>query len=116
MLDALGARSAISAVVSSGDVDRAKPDPGIVTKALDESGADPRRTVMVGDTVWDVLAAERAGIGCIGLLCGGIAEEQLRAAGAGSGVSPTPPHCSATFTPARSASSCAARLRAGTRP
>src|SRR5437660_983467 len=31
MLDALGARSAIRAVVSSGDVDRAKPDPGIVT-------------------------------------------------------------------------------------
>ena len=82
MLDALGARSAIRAVVSSGDVDRAKPDPGIVTKALDEAGVDPRRTVMVGDTVWDVLAAERAGIGCIGLLCGGIAEEQLRAAGA----------------------------------
>lgn len=82
MLDALGARSAIRAVVSSGDVDRAKPDPGIVTKALDESGVDPRRTVMVGDTVWDVLAAERAGIGCIGLLCGGIAGEQLLAAGA----------------------------------
>jgi phosphoglycolate phosphatase-like HAD superfamily hydrolase len=37
---------------------------------------------MVGDTVWDVLAAERAGIRCIGLLCGGIAEEQLRGAGA----------------------------------
>jgi phosphoglycolate phosphatase-like HAD superfamily hydrolase len=37
---------------------------------------------MVGDTVWDVLAAERAGIRCIGLLCGGIAAEQLRSAGA----------------------------------
>ena len=37
---------------------------------------------MVGDTVWDVMAAERAGIRCIGLLCGGIAAEQLRGAGA----------------------------------
>lgn len=37
---------------------------------------------MVGDTVWDVIAAERAGIRCIGLLCGGIAAEQLRGAGA----------------------------------
>ena len=37
---------------------------------------------MVGDTVWDVIAARRAGIGCIGLLSGGIAEEQLRDAGA----------------------------------
>jgi HAD superfamily hydrolase (TIGR01493 family) len=84
MLDALGAGSAVSAVVSSGDVDRAKPDPGILQKALDESGIDPGRAVMVGDTIWDVIAAARAGIQCIGLLCGGIAAEQLRDAGAGS--------------------------------
>lgn len=82
MLDALGAGSAVSAVVSSGDVDRAKPDPGIVQKALDESGIDAGHAVMVGDTVWDVIAAERAGIRCIGLLCGGTAAEQLRGAGA----------------------------------
>ncbi len=82
MLDALAARSAIRAVVSSGDVGQAKPAPGIVEKALDESGIDPGRAVMVGDTVWDVLAAERAGIRCIGLLCGGIAAEELRGAGA----------------------------------
>lgn len=82
MLDALGAGSAVSAVVSSGDVDRAKPDPGILQKALDESGIDPGRAVMVGDAIWDVIAAKRAGIQCIGLLCGGIAAEQLRDAGA----------------------------------
>jgi phosphoglycolate phosphatase-like HAD superfamily hydrolase len=82
MLDALGARSAVRAVVSSGDVGQAKPDPGIVEKALDESGIDPGRAVMVGDTVWDVVAAERAGIRCIGLLCGGIAAADLRGAGA----------------------------------
>lgn len=82
MLAALGAGDAISAVVSSGDVQQAKPDPGMVRKALDESGADPGHAVMVGDTVWDVLAAERAGIPCIGLLSGGIADEQLRGAGA----------------------------------
>jgi HAD superfamily hydrolase (TIGR01549 family) len=82
MLDALGGGSAISVVVSSGDVDRAKPDPGIVQKALDESGIDLGCAVMVGDTVWDVIAAERAGISCIGLLCGGIAAEQLCGAGA----------------------------------
>jgi phosphoglycolate phosphatase-like HAD superfamily hydrolase len=82
MLAALGAGSAVSAVVSSGDVDRAKPDPGIVHKALDESGIDPERAVMVGDAIWDVIAAERAGIRCIGLLCGGAAAEQLFGAGA----------------------------------
>lgn len=48
MLDALGAGSAVSAVVSSGDVDRAKPDPGIVQRALDESDIDPGCAVMVG--------------------------------------------------------------------
>ena len=82
MLDALGARDVVGTVVSSGDVRQAKPDPEIVHKALGESGTDPRRAVMVGDTVWDVLAAQRAGVPCIGLLSGGIGEEELRGAGA----------------------------------
>jgi phosphoglycolate phosphatase-like HAD superfamily hydrolase len=82
MLDALGARDAVGTVVSSGDVKQAKPNPEIVRKALQESGTDPRRAVMVGDTVWDVLAAGRAGVPCVGLLCGGIGEEALRRAGA----------------------------------
>jgi phosphoglycolate phosphatase-like HAD superfamily hydrolase len=82
MMDALGAGSEVSTVVSSGDVDRAKPDPGIVRKALESSGIDPGHAVMVGDTIWDVFAAERAGIRCIGLLCGGTAEAELRDAGA----------------------------------
>ena len=82
MMAALGAGDVVSAVVSSGAVDRAKPDPGIVRKALDESGISPGRAVMVGDTVWDVLAAERAGIPCLGMLSGGTAAEQLQGAGA----------------------------------
>jgi HAD superfamily hydrolase (TIGR01509 family) len=82
MLDALGARDWIGTVVSSGDVERAKPQPDIIGKALTESGTDPGRAVMVGDAVWDMVAARRAGIGGIGLLSGGIAEGQLRDAGA----------------------------------
>jgi phosphoglycolate phosphatase-like HAD superfamily hydrolase len=82
MMDALGARDAVGTVVSSGDVKKAKPDPEIVRKALDESGTDPARAVMVGDTVWDVLAAQRAGLPCIGLLSGGISDAELRGAGA----------------------------------
>jgi HAD superfamily hydrolase (TIGR01509 family) len=82
MLDALDAGSAISSVVSSADVERAKPDPGIVERALAESGTAPGKAVMVGDTVWDVIAAHRAGIPCIGLLSGGIEAAQLRDAGA----------------------------------
>jgi HAD superfamily hydrolase (TIGR01509 family) len=82
MLDAIGARDAIGTVVSSGAVERTKPHPDIVALALGRSGTDRARAVMVGDAVWDVIAARRAGIPCIGLLCGGIAEEQLRDAGA----------------------------------
>ena len=82
MLDALGARDAIGTVVSSGAVERAKPAPDIVERALSESGTERARAVMVGDAVWDVIAARRAGIPCIGLLSGGIAEGQLRDAGA----------------------------------
>lgn len=37
---------------------------------------------MVGDTVWDAIAARRAGVPCIGLLSGGIEAQQLRDAGA----------------------------------
>jgi HAD superfamily hydrolase (TIGR01509 family) len=82
MLDALGARDVIGTVVSSGDVDQAKPEPDIVDRALQESGTDRRRAVMVGDAVWDMIAARRAGIPGIGLLSGGIAEQELRGAGA----------------------------------
>jgi HAD superfamily hydrolase (TIGR01509 family) len=82
MLDALGARDSIGTVVSSGDVERAKPQPDIVDRALEESGTDPRRAIMVGDAVWDMIAARRAGIPGIGVLSGGIAEAELRQAGA----------------------------------
>ena len=78
MLDAIGVRD----VISSGAVERAKPDPDIVERALSESGTDRARAVMVGDAVWDVIAAPRAGLSCTGLLCGGTAEEQLYGAGA----------------------------------
>jgi HAD superfamily hydrolase (TIGR01509 family) len=82
MLDALGARDSIGTVVSSGDVEQAKPQPDIVEKALSESGTDPGRAVMVGDAVWDMIAAGRAGIRGNGLLSGGITEADLRDAGA----------------------------------
>lgn len=82
MLDALDARDSISTVVSSGDVEQAKPHPDIVDRALNESRTDPGRAVMVGDAVWDMVAAGRAGIRGIGLLSGGISEADLRDAGA----------------------------------
>jgi HAD superfamily hydrolase (TIGR01493 family) len=82
MLDAIGARDAISEVLTAADVERAKPAPDVIQAALAATRVQRRHCAMVGDSVWDVIAADRAGVRCIGVLTGGIAEQQLRSAGA----------------------------------
>ncbi len=72
----------ITAVTTADDVDIAKPEPDLNRLAVHRSGCRPERTVLVGDSVWDVQAAVRAGIGSIGVLSGGISEAELRSAGA----------------------------------
>jgi HAD superfamily hydrolase (TIGR01509 family) len=72
----------LAAVTSAEDVETAKPDPDIVKVALEKAGSEPGETVMVGDTVWDVEAAGRAGVACIGVLSGGIGRGELVDAGA----------------------------------
>ena len=72
----------VSAVTSSGDVDTAKPEPGIVEVALDRADVGADRAVFVGDSVWDVRAAKRAGVPCIGVESGGIDRRLLEAEGA----------------------------------
>lgn len=89
MLAALDTDDAISNVISSADVADAKPAPDIIEAALDATGADQPRCVMIGDAVWDVQAAVKAGIPCIGLLTGGIGTDELRSAGAAA-VYPDP--------------------------
>jgi HAD superfamily hydrolase (TIGR01509 family) len=82
MLEAIGAKEAIDAVVSSGDVDQSKPAPDIFSTAAARGNLDPARTLAVGDTGWDVEAARRAGFGCVCLLTGGWAAAELESAGA----------------------------------
>ncbi|GMA39613.1 HAD family hydrolase [Mobilicoccus caccae] len=83
MLPAIGIEDDIvEAASTSSDVDSAKPAPDLMQVAMDTSDLDPDRTVAIGDTVWDVQAAARAGIRCIALTCGGIGEAALRDAGA----------------------------------
>jgi HAD superfamily hydrolase (TIGR01509 family) len=72
----------VSAITSSGDVETAKPDPDIVRVALDRAGVGPDRAVFVGDSVWDVAAAARAGVECVCLRSGGISQAELEYAGA----------------------------------
>lgn len=81
MLKAIGAEEAIAAVVSSADVERAKPHPDIFSTAIAKAALDPQRTLVVGDTKWDVEAARRAGLGCVTLLTGGWSSAELESAG-----------------------------------
>jgi HAD superfamily hydrolase (TIGR01509 family) len=63
-------------------VRRAKPDPDLFLAAAALIGVDPRQAWVVGDSVWDLLAARRAGALGIGLLAGGYGREELERAGA----------------------------------
>jgi HAD superfamily hydrolase (TIGR01509 family) len=72
----------LSALTSSADVKVAKPEPELVHVALDRAGVQGDHAVFVGDAVWDVLAANRAGIPCVGLLSGGISAAELTDSGA----------------------------------
>jgi HAD superfamily hydrolase (TIGR01549 family) len=60
----------------------AKPDPDLFLTAADQVGADITDSVVVGDSVWDLLAARRAGALGIGLLSGGYGREELIYSGA----------------------------------
>jgi len=82
LLAAIGADDAIDAVTSAGEVEAAKPAPDLFSAALAEAGTAPGDTVAVGDTVWDVKAASRAGLRCVAVATGGISRAELEAAGA----------------------------------
>lgn len=72
----------VSAVTSSEDVETAKPRPDIVAVALERAGVGPENAVFVGDTVWDVRAAARAGVPCICVESGGVDRLRLLDEGA----------------------------------
>jgi len=78
-----GVDDLIDAETSADDAGRSKPHPDIFQAALRRLGkVDAKRTFVVGDTPWDVIAAKRSGLKTLGMLCGGFAEADLRAAGA----------------------------------
>jgi HAD superfamily hydrolase (TIGR01549 family) len=69
-------------VVTRDQVEHAKPDPDLFLAAADRLDADVADAVVVGDSVWDLLAARRARALGIGLLSGGYGREELERAGA----------------------------------
>lgn len=81
-LAALGIDPAVTPVVTRDQVRYAKPDPDLFLVAADRLAAPIESAVIIGDAVWDMLAAVRArGLG-VGLLSGGYGAEELRQAGA----------------------------------
>ena len=80
-LEALGV-PANMVVVERGDVLRAKPEPDLFLACQERLGVAVADCYVVGDAVWDLLAARRAGMLSVGLLTGGYGEDELQAAGA----------------------------------
>lgn len=79
---AVDADDAIAATASADDVDEGKPAAEPVAHALDLVGANARDSVLVGDSVWDMQSARRAGVTPLAVLSGGIPREDLSRAGA----------------------------------
>jgi HAD superfamily hydrolase (TIGR01509 family) len=71
-----------AAIVTRDQVRHAKPDPDLFLAAADALGVPVERSVVVGDSVWDLLAAQRARALGVGVLSGGYGEDELIRAGA----------------------------------
>jgi len=69
-------------VVDRTAVERAKPEPDLFLACQQKLAVEPEECYVIGDAVWDLLAARRAGMLGIGLLSGGYGEEELSRAGA----------------------------------
>jgi HAD superfamily hydrolase (TIGR01509 family) len=82
VLDSLGIDLDKTPVVTRDQVRHAKPDPDLFLAAAARLGVPAERATVVGDSVWDMLAATRARSLGIGLLSGGYGMEELERAGA----------------------------------
>jgi HAD superfamily hydrolase (TIGR01509 family) len=81
-LDALGIDPSVVPVVTRDQVKYGKPDPDLFLAAADRLGANIEHSVVIGDAIWDMLAARRARALGVGLLSGGYGQEELERAGA----------------------------------
>ena len=80
-LEVLGIRDE-TVIVERSAVARAKPEPDLFLVCQHRLGVEVNECYVVGDAVWDLLAARRAGMLSIGLLSGGYGEDELSQAGA----------------------------------
>src|SRR5436190_20310037 len=68
-------------IVTRDQVEHAKPDPDLFLAAAQRLGVPITASVVVGDSVWDLLAARRARALGVGLLSGGYGQDELERAG-----------------------------------
>jgi HAD superfamily hydrolase (TIGR01549 family) len=79
-LELLDGGSMARAYTTSADVDTTKPHPGLLEAAVDKAGGGI--PIVIGDSVWDFEACQRAGYVGYGVRTGGFCAEELRDAGA----------------------------------
>ena len=80
LLAAAGVADLIHGATSASDVEESKPEPDIVSAALDKAGVRAPQAVMIGDTPYDVAAASSAGVEIVGVRCGGSCAAELAGA------------------------------------
>jgi HAD superfamily hydrolase (TIGR01509 family) len=81
-LQALGVDPAVNAVITRDDVKYAKPDPDLFVAAAEKLNVPITSSIVVGDSIWDMLAARRCQALGVGLLSGGYGLDELERAGA----------------------------------
>lgn len=79
-MEVLDAGRRVDAATTSEDASESKPDPELLRTAIER--VEGRESLLVGDSVWDVEAAHRAGIPAVAVETGGVSAQELRHAGA----------------------------------
>lgn len=80
-IELLDAAELVDAWTTSADVESTKPEPDLIHAALDKVDEDGD-AILIGDTVWDVEAAKRAGVETLAVRTGGFSDQELLDAGA----------------------------------
>ena len=81
-LEILGVDPSQATVITRDQVRYAKPDPDLFLAAAERLGVEISSSIVVGDSVWDLLACRRARALGVGLLSGGYGQDELEVAGA----------------------------------
>ncbi|RLI08189.1 hypothetical protein DRO32_02670 [Candidatus Bathyarchaeota archaeon] len=82
VLGRLGIKKFFDVLVARDFVEEVKPNPGHLSRVLEELGVRPEEAIVVGDTVFDIRCAKKVGAIAIGITTGRSSEEELRKAGA----------------------------------